>query len=92
MSRGIEVRRIEADIRLGLGDPADTGCLMGAFLPIAASMRRATIVVVPDFERATFSGRGTGSLRIVPLLVIVPAVSFGLWLSWHAWRAGRGRT
>lgn len=81
--RGLKLRRADAHIRFGLDDPADTGRLYGMLAPAAIllqSMSRARVLVEPDFERAGVAGRAAGELRIVPLRVLAPLVSFGLWL------------
>jgi hypothetical protein len=59
-------------VRIGFGDPADTGQLWALFGPIAgmlASVREASISIEPEFFEPVLHVDGCGTLRIVPLQV-----------------------
>ena len=60
-------------VRIGLGDPADTGQLWAVVGPVAAVManaREASITVEPDFFNSTFELDGSGSVRFIPLQMV----------------------
>lgn len=87
--RGLTLRRVDAQLRFGLEDPADTGRLYGMLVPglmLLDSRMPGRVAVAPDFEHAGLAGRAAGELRIVPLRVLAPLASFGVWLGLHAWR------
>jgi hypothetical protein len=85
--RGVTVRRLDADLTLGLTDPADTGRLFGALSPVMLLLRPRVpdIAIAPDFERAGLAGTAAGDVRVVPLRVLAPAAAFGVWLGLHLW-------
>lgn len=69
-------------LRLGLGDPADTGRLWAFFGPVTgmlATAKTVTIEVVPDFFEETVELDSSGEIRIVPLQILY--LSAGLLLS-----------
>jgi hypothetical protein len=85
--RAIRKDDVRLHVRLGLGDPADTGLLWAFVGPIAgmlACAEGAAISVVPDFFSATFELDSHGSVRLVPLYIIYLAVA--LMLSPTVWR------
>jgi len=85
--RAIHKKNIELLVRLGLGDPADTGRLWAALGPLSgmlARMRDARIVVEPDFVDATFELDSSGTIRVIPLQFVVLAL--GLLVSPPIWR------
>lgn len=87
--RGLTLRRVDAQLRFGLEDPADTGRLYGMLVPglmLLDSRMPGRVAVAPDFEHAGLAGRAAGELRIVPLRVLAPVASFGVWLGLHTWR------
>ena len=91
--RAVHKNDISLRVRLGLGDPADTGQLWAIVGPLAgmlAAAREASIAIEPEFSDATFELETSGSIQIIPLqmiylalaLVFSPAV-------WHGIRAMR---
>jgi hypothetical protein len=89
---GIRFRRLDAELRLGTGDPAETGRLLGILLPFVAYLRPrmpGNVLVVPDFQAPRLEANGGGEVRVVPLLLVGPVVSFGAWIGWRAVRKRR---
>ncbi|MDH5310560.1 MAG: DUF2953 domain-containing protein [Gammaproteobacteria bacterium] len=85
--RAIHKKNIELLVRLGLGDPADTGRLWAVIGPLTAMLARtrdASIAVEPDFLDATFEVDSSGTIRMVPLRFVILAL--GLLLSPPVWR------
>jgi len=77
-------------IRLGLGDPAETGQLWALFGPLAGmlgALRDASVVIEPEFLDPTFELDGSGTIRIIPLQFIL--LAFSLLFSPAIWRAVR---
>lgn len=69
-------------LRLGLGDPADTGLLWSVVGPLSGyltTLENASILIEPDFFETVLELEGSGRLRVVPLHVIVLVT--GLFLS-----------
>lgn len=80
--RGTALRRLEARLQIGLDDPADTGRLMGALLPLVMSLRPllpGALEVTPDFTGERLHGRVEAALRVIPIRVIGPIFWFGAW-------------
>jgi hypothetical protein len=80
-------RDISLRIRLGLGDPADTGqlwAIVGPVSGILANIQEASITIEPEFFDATFELDSYGSIRFIPLQMIYLTV--GLLLSPAVWR------
>ena len=74
-------------MRIGLGDPADTGQLWAAIGPVSgvlASVRTVAIEVEPEFQDETLELAGGGRIRIVPLQLLYLAAA--LCLSPSIWR------
>jgi hypothetical protein len=89
LRRCVRIRRLELALRLGTGDPADTGRLWGLVGPAAALVPvppGAHVEVSPAFEEAVFDLDGRGEVRVVPAAVL--AVVAGFLLSPTALRAG----
>jgi hypothetical protein len=83
----IRKRDLNLHIRLGLGDPADTGQLWGFVGPMAgmlANTQTASITIEPDFYAATIELDSSGNIRVIPLQMVILAV--GLLLSPPIWR------
>lgn len=83
----VHKKNVELLVRLGLGDPADTGRLWAALGPLSgtlARMRDARIVVEPDFLDATFEVDSSGTIRVIPLQFVILAL--GLLVSPPVWR------
>ena len=74
-------------IRLGLGDPADTGRLWAAVGPLNAllgGMQGVTIMMEPEFLESTFELDSSGTIHLVPLQLTY--VALALLLSPAFWR------
>jgi len=78
---------VSLHVRVGLGDPADTGQLWAIIGPIAgllANVQGAAIAIEPEFSDSTFELNSAGSIRIIPLQLIL--VSIALLLSPPIWQ------
>lgn len=83
----IHKRNVSVNMRIGLGDPADTGQLWAIVGPVAgflSTAREASIGIEPDFLDSTFEMDSSGNLRFVPLQMIWLAA--GLLLSPPIWK------
>lgn len=89
MWRAVHKKEVSARVRVGLGDPADTGQLWAIVGPMAgmlANVQAASIDIEPDFLDATLDLDSSGSVRIIPLhmiylgaaLLLSPAVWQGI--------------
>lgn len=85
----IEKINVRLFMRIGLGDPADTGLLWSVFGPLSAvlaSNNNTQISLQPDFIDETFELESSGTIRIVPLrhiylttkLLVSPTVWSGI--------------
>jgi len=77
-------------MRVGLGDPADTGrlwALVGPVTGMLANVKAASITIEPEFMDATFELDGSGAIRIIPLQLIYLTVA--LLLSPPVWQGIR---
>lgn len=82
-------------MRLGLGDPADTGrlwAIVGPLIAAAGSLRDADIRIEPEFVDPALEFEAHGRLLLIPLHVLGLAVAFALSPSsiraWRTLRAG----
>jgi hypothetical protein len=85
--RAIHKKNVQLLVRIGLGDPADTGQLWGAFGPLSgmlARVRDIRITLVPDFLDSTFEVDSSGTIRVIPLQFVILAL--GLLFSPSIWR------
>lgn len=83
----VQKKDLSLRVRLGLGDPADTGQLWAIVGPVAglmANVRDAAVSIEPDFSASTFELNSAGSIRLVPLRVIF--LTAGLLLSPPIWQ------
>ncbi|MDH3527239.1 MAG: DUF2953 domain-containing protein [Gammaproteobacteria bacterium] len=83
----IHKRDVRLNVRIGLGDPADTGQLWAVVGPVAgilSTAREATVGIVPDFVEETFELDSRGNLRLIPLQMLYLAA--GLLLSPSIWQ------
>jgi len=74
-------------VRIGLGDPADTGQLWALLGPVSgmlATIQEASIEIEPEFIDAIFELESSGNIRIIPLQMIYLAI--GLLLSPSIWQ------
>jgi len=77
-------------LRLGLGDPADTGQLWAVLGPLAAiarNRRNADVRIEPEFIDTALEFRAEGRARLMPLQYLALAAGFVLSpVSIRAWR------
>ena len=88
--RAIHKQDLRLRMRIGLGDPADTGqlwALVGPLSGLLANNREASIEIEPEFFDAIFELDSSGSIRIIPLQLLYLAV--GLLLSPSVWQGIR---
>ena len=77
--RAIKVRELKAHIRVGLGDPAETGWFFAAVWPMVAlfpTPNALDIKIEPDYSHATLEGYGQGRVRIFPIQLLGLAIWF----------------
>lgn len=94
---GVHPRGLEAHLVIGTGDPAETGQLLGLLRPMAAwpgSSGRVNLDVQPAFTEPVVEGQAQGSVRTVPLALLLAVVAFSLtpatWrATWRVWRVAR---
>lgn len=93
----IHKHEIRLRMRIGLGDPADTGRLWAAIGPVSgllAGVRAVEIAVEPEFQDQTLELAGSGQIRIVPLQLLYLAagvcLSPSIWRGLRAMRASTG--
>ncbi|MBT8067768.1 MAG: DUF2953 domain-containing protein [Gammaproteobacteria bacterium] len=87
MWRAIHKENVRLLVRMGLGDPADTGQLWAVFGPLSAMLaplRDIRIAIEPDFLDATFEVDSSGTIRLIPLQFAV--LTLGLLFSPPMWR------
>lgn len=85
--QAIHKKNIELLVRLGLGDPADTGRLWAVLGPLSGTLARLPdirIAVEPDFLDPTLEVDSSGTLRLIPLQLV--ALALGLLFSPPIWR------
>lgn len=71
--RAVRKNDVSLCVRVGLGDPADTGQLWAIVGPIAgllATVQGAAIAIEPEFSDSTFELYSAGSIRLIPLQLI----------------------
>jgi hypothetical protein len=80
-------------LRIGLGDPADTGqlwALLGPIAALAANMPSAVVRIEPEFMNPVFEVQSHGKFRLTPLEIIALTIAFVLSSpSLRAWRTLR---
>lgn len=90
----IRIYRLFLRVRLGLGDPADTGRLWAVAGPVAAllaSLPVAEVRLEPNFQEAEFVLQGEGEVRIYPLGLVATLVMTALSPStWRMFRRAGG--
>ncbi|MBT8090272.1 MAG: DUF2953 domain-containing protein [Gammaproteobacteria bacterium] len=85
--RAIHKKNVRLLVRMGLGDPADTGQLWAVLGPLSgvfASLRDIRIAIEPDFVDTTFEVDSSGTIRLIPLQFVILAL--GLLFSPPMWR------
>ena len=66
-------------MRIGLGDPADTGLLWAFLGPLSAlPLRNAELRLEPEFVDPVLELEADGRLLLVPLRFLILAVAFAL--------------
>ena len=92
--RAAGLRQLRLRIRLGLGDPSDTGFLWAFVGPLNAlvqNLRNADVRIEPDFMDAVFEFHAHGQARVLPLQLVAIAIGFALSpASIRAWRTLKG--
>ncbi len=91
--RAVHLHRLRLLMRLGLGDPADTGRLWAVVGPLnaVAQLRNAEILIEPEFVEPVLEFQADGRLRLVPLRFLILAVTFALSPpTIRAWRTLKG--
>jgi len=85
--RAIHKENVRLLVRLGLGDPADTGQLWAVLGPLSgmlARLRDIRISIEPDFLDTTLEVDSSGTVRMIPLRIAI--IMLGLLLSPSLWR------
>ena len=85
--RTIHKKNVRLLVRLGLGDPADTGRLWAVLGPLSgmlARLRDIRVTIEPDFLDSTLEVDSSGTIRMIPLQVAI--IVFGLLFSPPIWR------
>ncbi len=71
--RAVQKQNVSLRLRLGLGDPADTGMLWSVLGPVAGylgTLEEVSVFVEPDFFETTLEFDGSGRFRLVPLQIV----------------------
>ena len=88
--RAIHKQNVRLLVRIGLGDPADTGQLWAMLGPLSgmlARVRDVNVALEPDFLDATLDVDSSGTVRVIPLEFAMLAL--GLLFSPPIWRGLR---
>jgi hypothetical protein len=83
----IHKQHIRLRVRIGLGDPADTGQLwviIGPLSGMLACVKEASIEIEPEFVDTVFELDSSGNIRFIPLQMIYLVI--GLLLSPSVWK------
>lgn len=93
--RATHARDLLLRLRVGLGDPADTGrlwALVGPVAGMAQNIASAEVRIEPEFTDAAFEVEGSGRFRLMPIQFIWLTVAFvlspAMIRAW--WRLNRG--
>lgn len=90
LARAARFEQLALRLRLGLGDPADTGRLWALLGPLGAAvgnLRDAQVRLEPDFAEPALEFQAQGRCRLLPLQVVALIVAFALSPSaLRAWR------
>ena len=88
--RAMHAHQLYLKLRMGLGDPADTGRLWAVVGPLSAlskNLQNAEVRIEPEFADPVFEFKTHGRFLLIPLQFIVLAVAFALSpSSIRAWR------
>ena len=92
--RATHMHQLFLRMRLGLGDPADTGRLWAVVGPLSAlaqNLHSAEVRVEPEFMDTACEFVAQGRLRLIPLQFMALVIGFALSpATWQAWRRARG--
>jgi hypothetical protein len=92
--RAAHFSELELRMRLGLGDPADTGrlwAIVGPLSLLARRLRHADVRIEPAFMEPVLEFQAHGRSRLIPLQLLALAIGFVLSpVSIRAWRTLRG--
>lgn len=80
-------RDLQMHLRIGLGDPADTGqlwALMGPVAGVLANCKGASFEIEPEFYEETFELDSSGRIEFVPLQILY--LTIAMLLSPPVWR------
>jgi hypothetical protein len=93
--QAVHLQRFRLLMRLGLGDPADTGhlwALVGPLGAMAQRLRSADVRIEPEFMDSVLEVQADGQVRLIPLQFLALAIAFALSPpSIRAWRTLSGR-
>ena len=81
MLRATHGRDLFLRLRIGLGDPADTGRLWAVVGPVAGlaqNLRSAVVRIEPEFMDPVFEVESHGQFRLVPIQLIALTAAFVL--------------
>ena len=88
--RTVDLQRLQLLLKVGLGDPADTGRLWVLLGPIGAALqniRNTDVRLEPEFMDAVLEVQADGQVRLIPLQILALAITFVLSPpSMRAWR------
>lgn len=85
--RAIHKKNVRLLVRMGLGDPADTGrlwAMLGPLSGLLARLRDIRVAIEPDFLDATLEVDSSGTIRMIPLRLVI--IVLGLLFSPPVWR------
>ena len=95
--RATHARNLFLRLRVGLGDPADTGRLWAIVGPIAGmaqNLRSAAVRIEPEFMDPVFEVESHGQFRLVPIQFIATTAAFilspSILRAWWRLRRGNG--
>jgi hypothetical protein len=93
--RAVRKEDLSLRVRLGLGDPADTGRLWAVLGPVAgwlATLREASVTIEPEFFEPTLELETHGSISVTPLKILGLLAALSLSPAvWQGLRAMRAR-
>ena len=75
----LRIRKLGAEFKIGLGNPADTGLLFALVGPVTRFLgfsRLHEIRLVPVLDRAVFEGYSYGEVRLRPIRLVPPVFGF----------------
>lgn len=79
MFRATHPRKLALRLRIGLGDPADTGrlwALIGPIAGMAQTIAGAAVLIEPEFMDPLLEVESHGRFRLVPIQFIAMTVTF----------------